>query len=41
MGVVVGGGGSADIPGGCAKGRVSPFLIDLQRLGSLHFCSVP
>ena len=36
-----GGGGSADIPGGCAKGRVSPFLIDLQRLGSLHFCSVP
>lgn len=36
-----GGGGSADIPGGCTKGRVSPFLIDLQRLGSLHFCSVP
>ena len=36
-----GGGGTADIPGGCAKGRVSPFLIDLQRLGSLHFCSVP
>ena len=26
------GGGSADIPGGCAKGRVSPFLIDLQTL---------
>ena len=38
---VGGGGGSADIPGGCAKGRVSPFLIYLQRLGSLHFCSVP
>ena len=37
----VGGGRSADIPGGCAKGRVSPFLIDLQRLGSLHFFSVP
>ena len=37
----VGGGGSADIPGVCAKGRVSRSLIDLQRLASLHFCSVP
>ena len=34
---VVGGGGSADIPGGCTKGRVSPFFNRSPEVGISAF----